>query len=74
MLIKNSRYKWFSDYNLFEYKINEVENKIPDNNSLATTAAYNTKIWEVENKIPGDAKYISTPEFIRLMAENFVAR
>ena len=57
MLIKNTRYKWFSDYSCFEYKINEVENKMPDTSSLVTTTVLNRKISEVENIIPDHAKY-----------------
>ena len=40
-----------SNYNCFEYKISEVENKLPDH-----------------------AKYITTPEFNELTAENFASR
>ena len=39
-----------------------------------TTTVLNTKIWEVENKIPDHAKYITTPEFNKLIAEKFTAR
>ena len=39
-----------------------------------TTAVLNTKIREVENKIPDHAKYISTQEFNKLIAENLAAR
>ena len=39
-----------------------------------TTAVLNTKISEVENKIPNHDKYITTPEFNKLTAENFTAR
>ena len=38
-----------------------------------TTAVLNTKISEVKNKI-SDVKYITTPEFIKLIAEHFAAR
>ena len=34
----------------------------------------NTKISEVENKTSDHAKYIITPEFNKLTAENFAAR
>ena len=34
----------------------------------------NTKISWVENKVPDHAKYITTPEFNKLTAENFTAR
>ena len=40
---------------------------------MATTVL-NTKISEVENKIPDHAKYITTPVFNKLTAENFAAR
>ena len=62
MLIKDTRYKWFSDKSCFEYKISEVENKIPDTSSLVTTNVLNTNISEVENKIRDHAKYITTTE------------
>ena len=39
-----------------------------------TTTVLNTKISEVENKIPNHDKYITTPEFNKLTAENFTAR
>ena len=39
-----------------------------------TAADLNTKISEVENKIPNHGKYITTPEFNKLTAENFTAR
>ena len=38
---------------------------------------YNTKISEIENKITtdhGHDKYITTQKFIKLTAENFIAR
>ena len=34
----------------------------------------NTKIIEVDNKIPNHDKHVTTPEFIKLTAENFTAR
>ena len=34
----------------------------------------NKKTNEVENKIPNHDKYITTPEFNKLAAENFTAR
>ena len=34
----------------------------------------NTKIKEVENKIPNHEKFITTPEFNKLTAQNFTAR
>ena len=50
----NTRYKWFSDSNYFEYKISKVENEIPDTISLVTTTVLDTKIGEAENKIPAE--------------------
>ena len=52
-------------------KINEVKNKIPNITNLATTV---TALTAAENKIPDHNKYITTPEFDRLTAENFDAR
>ena len=51
-------------------KINDVKNKIPNITNLAT----NTALIAVENKIPDHSKYITTPEFNKLRAENFTAR
>ena len=34
----------------------------------------NTNISEVENKLPNYDKYITTPEFNKLKAENFTAK
>ena len=39
-----------------------------------TTTVSNIKISEVENKIPSHDKYITTPEFNKLTAENVTAR
>ena len=39
-----------------------------------TTTVLNTKISEFENKISNKSKYITTPEFNKLTAENFAAR
>ena len=76
-------------------KINEVNGEIPSITSLTTTTAltdvenkvsnvsnsvkktdYNTKISETEKKITDHdhGKYITTPEFNKLTAENFAAR
>ena len=74
MLIKNTRYKWFSDCNCFEYKNSEFENKIPHTSSLVTTTVLKTKIGEVENKTPDHAKYITTQEFNKCTIESFTAR
>ena len=48
--------------------------KIPDTCGLVTTTIMNTKSTKVENKICNHDKYISTPEFNNLPAENFTAR
>ena len=50
-------------------KINEVKNEIPSINNFATTAAFTV----VENKILHHSKYITTPEFNKLTAENLTA-
>ena len=55
-------------------KIIEVENKSPDASGLATTAVHNAKVGEVENKTPNHDKYITSPEFNELTAENFLAK
>ena len=39
-----------------------------------TTTVLITKISEVENKIPNHNKYITTPEYNKLTAENFTPR
>ena len=41
---------------------------------MVTTTVLNRKISEVENKIPNHDKYITTPKFNKLTAENFAAR
>ena len=51
-------------------KINEVKNEIHNITNLATTAA----LTAIENKIPTHSKYITIPEFNKLIAENFAAR
>ena len=54
-----------------------VENKIPNVSNLVKKTDYNTKISEIENKITtdhGHDKYITTQKFIKLTAENFIAR
>ena len=50
-------------------KINEIKNEIPSINNFATTAAFTV----VENKILHHSKYITTPEFNKLTAENLTA-
>ena len=52
----------------------KFRNKVPNTKSLVTTTVFYTKISEVENKIPNHDKYIATPEFNKLTAENFTAR
>ena len=59
---------------LLNTKIIEVENKWPDAIGLATTAVPNGKVGEVENKTPNHDKYITSPEFNELTAENFTAK
>ena len=54
----------------FNAKINEVKNKIPHITNLATITA----LTAIENKIPDHSKYITTPEFNKITAENFAAR
>ena len=54
----------------FNAKIYEVKNKIPSITNLAATTA----LTAVENKIPDHSKYITTQEFIKLTADNFIAR
>ena len=53
-----------------------VENKIPNVSNLIKKTDYNTKINEVKEKISDHDhdKYITTPEFNKLTAENFAAR
>ena len=51
-------------------KTNEVKNKIPNITNLATT----TVLTAFENKVPDHSKYITSPEFNKLTAENFAAR
>ena len=50
--------------------------KIPNVSNLVKKTDYNTKINEVEKKITdhNHGKYINTPEFNKLEAENFAAR
>ena len=51
---------------VFNTKITEVKNKIPETSSLVTTTVLNRKISGVKNKIPDHAKYITTQEFNKL--------
>ena len=52
------------------------ENKILNVNNLVKKTDNNTKISEIQKKITDHVhdKYITTPEFIKLTAENFAAR
>ena len=52
-------------------KINEVKNKLYNIANLATTT---TALTAVENKISDHSKYVTTPGFNKLTAENFAAR
>ena len=51
-------------------RINQVKNKTPNINNLATTTA----LTAVESKTPDRRKYITTPKFNKFTAENFAAR
>ena len=53
-----------------------VENKIPSISNLVKKIDYNIKITETEKKLTDHKhdKYITTPEFNKLTAENFTAR
>ena len=53
-----------------------VENKIPSVSNFVKKTDYDTKISELEKEIPNHKhdKYITTPEFNKLTAENFAAR
>ena len=53
-----------------------VENKIPSVGNLVKKTDYDTKISQLEKKITDHKheKYITTPEFNKLTAENFAAR
>ena len=55
---------------MYNGQINNIEDKIPDITNLPTTTA----LTVVENKIPDHSKYITSPEFNKLSAENFTAR
>ena len=55
-------------------KISQVENKIPNTSNLVITTVLSTKFSEVENKILDHTKYITNPEFNKLIAENFAAK
>ena len=54
-----------------------VENKIPNVSNLVKKTVYNTKTNEIEKKITDhdhSNKYITTPEFNKLTAQNFATR
>ena len=53
-----------------------VENKILSVSNLVKKTDYDTKVNEIEKKITDHThdKYITTPEFNKLTAENFPAR
>ena len=53
-----------------------MKNKIHNISNLVKKTGFNTKINEIENKITDHDhdKYITTPEFNKLTAENFAAR
>ena len=53
-----------------------AEDKIPNVSNLVKKSDYNTKISETEKKITGQDhdKYITTPGFNKLTAENVTAR
>ena len=53
------------------YILHEIKH---NTSSFVATTVLNTNISEVENKIPNQDKYITTPEFIKLAAEHFLAR
>ena len=56
--------------NALNAKTNEIRNKTPNITNLATT----TSLTAAENKIPIHSKYIITPKFNKLTAENFTGR
>ena len=61
---------------LWNASLTAVENKVPNISSLVKKTDYTTKITEIENRLidHNRGKYITTPEFNRLTAENFAAR
>ena len=59
---------------VFNTKISEAENKIPNVSGLVTSTVLNSKISENENKIPNHDKCITTPEFNKWTVESFAAR
>ena len=61
---------------LWNASLTAVENKVPNISSLVKKTDYNTKVTEIKNRLidHNRGKYITTPEFNRLTAENFAAR
>ena len=59
-----------------KYQVLVVENKIPNVSNFVKETDYNTKVNEIEKKITdyNYDKYITTPEFNKLTAENIAAR
>ena len=53
-----------------------VENKVPNVSNLVKKTDYDTKVNEIEKKITdhNHDKYITTPKFNKLTAENFAAK
>ena len=69
---------------VYNANIKDIEDKISEITNLATNTtlakdeipsitnlATSTVITDVENKVPDHSKYITTPEFNKLTAENF---
>ena len=58
------------------FALTVIENKIPSFSNLVKKTEYHTKISEIEKKLTDHkhGKYITTPEFNKLTAENFAAR
>ena len=58
------------------YALTAVENKIPSGSNLVKKTDYDTNVKEIGKKITGHNhdKYITTPEFNKLTAENFPTR
>ena len=68
---------------LYNARIKDIEDKIPDITNLTTNTTLNTKINEAKNeipsitnlaKIPDHSKYITSPEFNKLTSEIFPTR
>ena len=56
---------------LLNTKISAVENKTSNTSNLVGTIVLNTELGEGENKLPDNAKYITTQEFNKLIAQKF---